>query len=210
MSRITALKSGKRTDKKVNMYLDGKFIASLDKEVAVREKLAIGQEVSSARIADLVKDSDLVRCLDAAYSFLSYRPRSEAEVKERLLRRGFEISQIEIVLKKLKEQKFLDDTAFAQFWKDNREAFRPRSRRLTGLELRKKGVAGEIIDGVIEQIDDVESAYQAALMKAKRLPKQDYEVFYRRLGDYLRRRGFDYAVINQTVKRLWQESAVRD
>jgi regulatory protein len=51
----------------------------------------------------------------------------------------------------------------------------------------------------------MESAYQAALSKAQHLPKQEYEVFRRRLGDYLKRRGFGYAVINQTVKRIWQE-----
>ena len=66
-------------------------------------------------------------------------------MNDRLHRHGFEDSQIEIVINKLKEQKFLDDTAFAQFWKENRETFRPRSQRLTRLELRKKGVADEII-----------------------------------------------------------------
>jgi regulatory protein len=126
-------------------------------------------------------------------------------VNERLHRRGFEDSQIEIVINKLKEQKFLDDTAFAQFWKENRETFRPRSQRLTRLELRKKGVADEIIKEVTGDSNDMDSAYHAALSKAQHLPKQDYEVFRRRLGDYLRRRGFGYTVINQTVKKMWQE-----
>jgi regulatory protein len=126
-------------------------------------------------------------------------------MKDRLHRRGFEDSKIEIVINKLKEQNLLDDTAFAQFWKENRQMFRPRSQRLTRMELRKKGVADEIIDEVTEKLDDMESAYQAALSKAHHLPKQEYEVFRRRLGDYLKRRGFGYAVINQTVKRIWQE-----
>jgi SOS response regulatory protein OraA/RecX len=30
-------------------------------------------------------------------------------------------------------------------------------------------------------------------------------VFRRRLGEYLRRRGFDYEVINRTVEKMWQE-----
>ena len=126
-------------------------------------------------------------------------------MKERLHRRGFDDSKIEIVINKLKEQNLLDDTAFAQFWKENREMFRPRSQRLTRLELRKKGVADEIIKEVTAESDDMQSAYQAALSKAQRLPKQEYEVFRRRLGDYLKRRGFGYAVISQTVKRIWQE-----
>jgi regulatory protein len=126
-------------------------------------------------------------------------------MKGRLHQRGFEDSQIEIVINKLKEQNFLDDTVFAQFWKENREMFRPRSQRLTRLELRKKGVADEIIDEVTDESNDIDSAYHAALSKAQHLPNQDYEVFRRRLGDYLKRRGFGYMVINQTVKRIWQE-----
>ena len=206
MSRITALKTSKRTEKQVNMFLDGKFAIKVDTEVAVKKGLKIGQELSDEQIKDLAEDVSLASCLNTAYRFLSYRPRSEAEMKDRLYRRGFADSQIEIVINKLKEQKLLDDTAFAQFWKENRDAFRPRSQRLTRMELKKKGVADEIIKAVTDDLNDMDSAYQAALKKAQRLSGADYEVFRRRLGDYLQRRGFSYAVINQTVKRLWLET----
>jgi regulatory protein len=207
MSKITALKTSKRTDKQLSMFLDGKFTVSLDIEVAAKEGLKVGQELSTDQIEILVKNLSLTRCLNAAYRYLAYRPRSETEMKERLHRLGYEDSQIEIVLNKLKEQNLLNDTAFAQFWKENREAFRPRSQRLTRLELKKKGVADAIIDEVTDKSDDLDSAYRAALNKAQRLPHQDYEVFRRRLGDYLKRRGFDYSVINQTIKKIWQELA---
>ena len=205
MSKITALKTNKRTDKQVGMFLDGKFVISLDTEVAAKEGLKIGQDLSDDQIKILMKNIGFTRCLNTAYRYLSYRPRSEAEMKGHLHQRGFADSQIEIVINKLKEQNLLDDTAFAQFWKENREMFRPRSQRLTRLELRKKGVADEIIDEVTDDSNDMDSAYRAALSKAQRLPKQEYEVFRRRLGDYLKRRGFGYTVINRTVKRIWQE-----
>ena len=205
MSKITALKTNKRRDKQVNMYLDGKFTVSLDTEVAVKEGLEIGQELSDDHLKYLMGNIGLTRCLNAAYRFLSYRPRSEVEMKDRLHRRGFEDSKIEIVINKLKEQNLLDDTAFARFWKENRDTFRPRSKRLTGLELKKKGVADEIIKEVTDDSNDMQSAYQAALRKSQHLANQDYEVFRRRLGDYLQQRGFGYTVINQTVKILWQE-----
>ena len=205
MGKITALKTNKRTDKQVNLYLDGKFAVKLDTELAVKKGLKVGEEITDGRIKELTEDVGLARGLNLAYRFLSYRPRSEAEMKDRLHRRGFEDSNIEIIINKLKEQNLLDDTAFAQFWKENRDTFRPRSQRLTRLELKKKGVADEIIKEVTDDSDDMQSAYQAALHKAQHLPNQDYEVFRRRLGDYLKRRGFGYTVISQTVKRLWQE-----
>jgi regulatory protein len=109
------------------------------------------------------------------------------------------------VIAKLKEQGLVSDIAFAQFWKDNRESFSPRSQWLTRLELRRKGVTTDIIDQVVDEVDDADNAYRAALSKARGLPLSDYQGFRRRLGDYLKRRGFGYEVINYTVERIWQE-----
>jgi regulatory protein len=205
MSKITALKANKHSGKQLNMFLDGKFAIRVDTELAVKEGLKIGQELTDEQIKDLTEDVSLVRGLNIAYRFLSYRPRSEAEMKDRLHRRGFEDSKIEIIINKLKEQNLLDDIAFARFWKENRDTFRHCSQRLTRLELKKKGVADEIIKEVTDDLNDIDSAYQAALPKARRLSGEDYEVFRRRLGDYLKRRGFGYTVTKQTVKRIWQE-----
>jgi len=145
------------------------------------------------------------RCLNAALRYLDYRPRSEAELRERLKRRGFDDGNVEAVLTRLREQGLVDDLAFAQFWKDNRQSFRPRSRALTAFELRQKGVAKAVIDHVVADVDDEDSAYRAALGRAHRLPLSDYQDFRQQLGEYLRRRGFGYRVITHTVQRLWQE-----
>ena len=145
------------------------------------------------------------RCLDAAFRYLDYRPRSEAELRGRLKRRGFDDEHVEAALARLREQGLVDDLAFAEFWKGNRESFRPRSRRLTALELRQKGVANDVINRVVADIDDEDSAYRAAQNRAHRLPDADYREFRHRLGEYLKRRGFGYRVIIRTVERLWQE-----
>ena len=207
MGKITALKVNKRTDKKINMYLDGKFAISIDAEVSVKEGLKIGQELSIDKIEDLMKNIALARCFNTAYRYLSYRPRSEMEIKERLRRRGFEGTLIEIVINKLKENNLLNDTAFAQFWKENRNTFRPTSKNLTRMELRNKGVADAIIDEITEQTDDLETAYHAALSKAKSISHLEYNIFYRRMSYHLKRRGFSYSIIVQTIKKVWQELA---
>jgi regulatory protein len=205
MGKITALRIRKGSGQRVNVFLDGKFVLSLEAEVVVKEGLKPGQELSASEIEALASSDQFHRCLDSAAHYLNYRPRSERELMERMQRRGFNGDTVKAVLVKLKEQGAVDDLAFAQFWKDNRESFRPRSQWLTKLELRRKGVANDIIDRVVEAVDDNDSAYRAALSKARSLPLSDREVFYHRLGDYLKRRGFNYGVINLTVKRVWQE-----
>jgi len=207
MSKITAIRFRQDRGKRVNVFLDGRFAFSLSAEVAVKQGLQVGQELSTSHIEALARSDNFHRCLAAAARYLSYRPRSEFELRERLYRRGFDGDSVEAALAKLKEQGLVDDTAFAQFWKDNRESFSPRSRWLTKLELRQKGVAQEVIDRVADVIDDDDSAYRAAVNKARSLPKSDYQGFRYRLGEYLKRRGFSYGVISHTVERVWQEGS---
>jgi len=203
--RITAIRVGKGRGKRVNVFLDGKFTFSLEAEVAVREGLQVDQELSASQIEALTRSDHFHRCLNAAVHYLSYRPRSESEIRGRLQRRGFDGDSVEAVIARLKEQGLVDDMAFAQFWKDNRQSFSPHSQWLTRLELRQKGVGDDIIDQVVDAVDDADSAYRAALRRARSLPHSDYQSFRRRLGEYLKRRGFGYEVINQTIGRMWQE-----
>ncbi len=205
MKKVTAIREGRRQGKRVNVFLDGRFAFSLEAEVAIKEGLQVGQELSQSQIEALARSDHFHRCLNAAIHYLSYRPRSEAELRERLHRRGFDGDNVEAALAKLRERGLVDDLTFAQFWKDNRESFSPRSRWLTKLELRQKGVADDIIDQVVADVDDEDSAYQAALSKARSLPQSDYQGFRRRLGEYLKRRGFGYGMINHTIERIWQE-----
>jgi len=209
MSKVTAIRIGKGRGQRVNVFLDDRFAFSLEAEVVLREGLQVGQELSAEQAEALARSDHLHRCLDAALHYLSYRPRSEFEVRERLRRRRFDGDSIEAVIAKLKEQGLVNDMDFVQFWKENRGSFSPRSQWLTKLELKQKGVAGDIIDQVVNTIDDDDSAYRAALSKARNLPKSDYQEFRRRLGEYLKRRGFSYGVINHTIERLWQEWGIR-
>ena len=153
----------------------------------------------------MVDSSSLQDCLDAVYRYLSYRPRSEAEIRQWLHRRGFANEVAEKAIAKLREQNLSDDFAFAQFWKDNRLSFRPKSKRLINKELRDKKVAAEIVEQVTKDIDDEEIAYKLGSSRMHVLAQLDYPDFYRRLSSYLAYRGFNYEVIKCTAALLWQE-----
>jgi len=208
MNKITAMRFGKGRRKRVNVHLDGRYAFSLAAEVAVDKRLRVGQELSAEDVAALTGADRFQCCLSSALRFLSYRPRSESEVRQRLGRHGFDGGSVDGVISRLKEQGLVDDAAFARFWKDNRQSFSPRSRRLTGLELKRKGVADDIIAQVAGDIDDGDSAYRAALGKARSLPTADYDSFRQRLAGYLKRRGFSYGVINQAVEQVWREQGI--
>ncbi len=153
----------------------------------------------------MVESNSLQDSLDAAYRYLSYRPRSEGEIRHSLRRRGFAGEVIEKAIARLRELDLSDDLAFAQFWKDNRLTFRPKSKRLIVKELREKKVPAEIIDQVTSDIDDEAVAYRLGYNRMQALNASDYREFYRRLSNYLAYRGFDYATVKRTAAVLWQE-----
>jgi regulatory protein len=204
MKKVTAIRRGQRS-KRVNIFLDDRFAFSLEAEVALKEGLKTEQALSEDEIEALVKADQFQRCLNAAFNYLDYRPRSQAELTERLHRRGFDSDSVDAVLARLKTQGLVDDLAFARFWQENRRSFRPRSHWLTRRELRQKGVSPDIIDRVVTGLDDEDSAYRAASAKARRLATADYDSFRRKLGQFLQRRGFGYGLIKTTVEKVWQE-----
>ena len=185
-SKITAIKTNRNAKiRRSSIFLDGVPAFSLDNEVISQEALKVGQELSPAEVNLLTRASNFQRCLNAALRFLSYRPRSEAETRARLQRRGFETEEIEKAITQLQKTELLNDTDFAEFWAENRRSFRPRSQAMLRVELRRKGVNSEVINEVVKENDDKDSAYRAALKKARTLPSADYQIFRRRLSGYL-------------------------
>jgi regulatory protein len=205
-SQITDLKFGKNPKiQRASVYLNGEFAFSLDNEVVARQKLKIGRQLSPDEIKKLVEADHYQLCLNSAFQFLSYRPRSEAETSERLVQKGYQEREIEKVMLHLRRLNLINDTAFAEFWKENRNSFKPRSQRAVSLELRQKGVEAEVIQQVVGDIDDSENAYRVATARVRNIKTNDFQVFRQKLGGYLQRRGFNYGVINSTVNRVWEE-----
>ena len=140
----------------------------------------------------------------AALRFLSYRPRSEAEVRNRL-RRRFPEPLVDEVVELLKEESLVDDARFAGLWAESRESHKPRSAWAVKRELIAKGVDSSLAQEAVQDIDDTESAYRAATKQAHKHVEADFLTFRRRLWAYLQRRGFSASVSRQTTQRLWEE-----
>ena len=209
MSVITKLTTAKSRDRKINIYLDGKYAFSLPANVVAQAGLRKEQELSSNQVEELTATGKYRRCYNAALSYLSYKPRSEYEVRQRLLQRRFDSHDIEKAVDSLKNQGLIDDDTFARLWTENRQDCSPRSRWLTGMELKRKGIDDDIIRQAVSDVDDEENAYLAAVNKVRKASPNDYQTFRRKLGDFLKRRGFRYDVIQQTVDKLWSNRGER-
>ena len=150
------------------------------------------------------EDKLLEKAASQALRFLSYRARSESEVRRRLQAK-FPQPVIDSVVQRLKELGLLDDASFAREWTRSRVSHRPRSAFTIRRELVGKGIDRDTAQAAVEPLDDEDSAYRAGQRAASSIADADYTTFRRRLQGYLYRRGFSGAVIRKTADRLWEE-----
>ncbi len=149
------------------------------------------------------------RARNAALRLLALRPRTAAEMRERL-RRRFSDTAAEQTVSKLQAEGLLNDKDFARQWRESRERRKPRSPGMIAQELKQRGVAAEIISQALEGFDSYAAAYRSAIRYASRQSSSDRAAFGRRVGSYLERRGFNPGVIRRTVEQLQGELGVSD
>ena len=151
-------------------------------------------------------DQSFQKAQEAALRLLSYRPRSEAELRTRLNSR-FPPSAVDEVIRSLKQRSLVNDQEFAMLWTQSRDRQRPRSAAAIRRELVAKGVAADTAASAAGTVDDEESAIRAGARFARRLKDADFAAFHRRLGGHLQRRGYSSGVTRRTVSKLWEEKA---
>jgi regulatory protein len=205
---ITALTFQKRNKDRVNVYLDGAFGFGLAAVEAVH--LRVGQRLSAEEIVELQMKDEIERSYERALNFLSYRPRSAAEVRRNLRRKDVEDQVIEVVIGRLTRAGLLDDREFARYWVDNRARFNPRGLRGLRYELRQKGVSYSIIDDVLSDYDVQAAARKTVEAGARRLSQETPEGFRRKLKGYMARRGFSYAIIKPLIEERLEEREARE
>ena len=212
MRKITAIEAQKNHPNRVNIHLDGEFAFGLARITAAW--LKVGQELGDEKIAKLQAEDARERAYQQAMLYLSYRARSESEIRQNLRKHEIPDEVIEDTLERLRQDRLADDNQFARAWVENRNTFRPRSRRALATELRRKGLDEETVHSAVAGVDEEALAYDAAqrwtsrrkgagLSKSKAL---DWNEFRKKLSEFLARRGFPYPVIATTVTKVWNEA----
>ena len=206
--RITAIESQAHDPERVNVFLDGAFGFGLGAMLSVDEGLRIGDEVTAERALELRAKDEVGKATTAALALLARRPRSRREVADRLKQKGYGAGAIEAALEKLAGWRYVDDAQFARFWVENREAHKPRGKRLLEQELRFKGVDRELVRETIAaaELDEAAAATELARAKLRSYAGLDPAVARRRLGSFLARRGYGFDVVKPVLDQVLGEA----
>ena len=204
MPVITAITTQKKKNDRVNIFLDGEYAFSL--ALITASQLRSGQTVSEEEIGRLRIEDEYERARDAAMRLVVQRPRSMREVRQRLAKREFAAGTIDRVITRLEELALLDDLVFARYWIEQRETFKPRGPIALRQELMQKGVARDIIDEALVDVDVERAARKAGQSRVGRWMGLPEEQFRQKMAGYLQRRGFGYEIINKITDEMWQSA----
>lgn len=201
MPTVTRLEAQARRPGRVNVYLDGALAFSLALEVAAA--LRPGQSLEPADIERLAEEDAYRRALDRSLGYLGHRPRSRRELERYLADKAVPPEVAGRVLGRLAELGLADDAQFAAWWVDNRARHRPRGGQALRQELAARGVDRATQNEAVTGLDEDALALDVALAQARRYRGLSRELFQRRLGALLARRGFAYPAVRAAVAAAW-------
>ncbi|MEK6371331.1 MAG: regulatory protein RecX [Acidobacteriota bacterium] len=162
---------------------------------------------------------DLERCYTAAMRILNHRFNSESELRRKLAGKKFEHEEIAATIARLRDEKWLDDTRFADAFVRTRVRKRIGRLRIRR-ELSAAGVDHEVAADALRRNVDAEGEREAATATARKraliLARRDGEEYVasaegrNKLSAYLLKQGYDGALIRDVVREVIKEIAVAD
>ncbi|MFI6100454.1 regulatory protein RecX [Lentzea sp. NPDC051213] len=165
--------------------------------------------------ADPVEEQRKAR--DICYALLTARPRSRHELHEALLRKGISAAAADIVLGKFDRAGLIDDAQFAEMWVRSRHTYNGLGRRALAMELRRKGVADEVVAEAVAAVDgdaEEERARELVRKRLRALSGVDETTKIRRLVGALARKGYAeglaYRVVRDELRAAGNEASALD
>ena len=133
--KITKISQQVKRADRFSVYVDEKYSFSVGENELIKLGLHSGKEISEAELANYKGESDLGKWFDRTLNLLSFRLRSEWELRDYLKRKKADPEIIEQILNKLSINGYVNDEQFARRWVENRRLLKPTSRRKLVMEL---------------------------------------------------------------------------
>ena len=202
MFEITSITPQQKDKARCNIEIDGKFYCGMKLDTALANGLRAGMSVDTDFLSHLQLESEKMTALDKALRHISVSMKTEKEIRTFLKKKGY-LEEVEnYVIDKMKDYGYIDDETYAASYAAG--ASKRKGSRLIQLELKHKGVDGQIIESVLSSLtDETESAKKCLekYMHGKPFDQATLRKAYRNLIS----KGFDYDTCKQAIESLKDE-----
>ena len=204
--KITRIEINKKNISKREIYLNNVFFLQVEDFIISDLDLYVGKILTEIDINTIKQKEMLSKARNDSIRFLSYRPRSQWEIENKLKNKKYNTNIINKTIDWLKDKKLIDDKVFSQMWIKDRVHKKPMGRLRLQKELYNKGIDREIIENIIndffeQEIDELELAYQMIQKKKNSLTLKNIQLEPKKIVSLLKTRGFSYHI----VQRIYSE-----
>jgi len=198
MATITRLEAQKKNKNRVNVYIDGQFSCGIGLDDIVRNRLAVGTDLTEAELGNLQKSSDENKYFTKTLEYILKSPKTELQIKQYLYKNQLEPDAVNRIIAKLKTLNYINDAEYARNFTETKSG--KLGSRAIAAKLHGKGIKREILEEFTSEIDP-ESQLELALslagkyMRNKTHDAKNLAKLYR----YLLGKGFENSIV-QSVK----------
>jgi regulatory protein len=201
---ISKIEKQKKDKKRYNIYLEGEFFCGLYEDTLLKYGLAAGDGLSEGELNDIRDFDEYMYAKKAAMDYLSYRIRTNAEIRRKLRSKKISERTIEKVVEHLLDLGLLNDEEFARQLVTEKIKRKPVGRKLLKQKLFEKGVpaaTGEkVMESVFSEVNEKDLALRNFTKYYKKVKDKEITERKRKVFEYLARKGFDFDIVNEVIR----------
>jgi regulatory protein len=207
---ITKIEQQLKNTERYNLYIDGEFLLGVYDETLLKFQLRKGDEITAEKLAEIRDYDEFNYGKNVAYKFLSYKPRSIKEVKNKLTYKKISKASVEKIIEHLKKYDFVNDEVYAKMYLNEKIAKKGMGKSMIQFKMIDKGIDKEMISKVIDenypedkQVESGRKLLEKYLKKKSKI--EDKLELKKKCYQYLFSRGYSYPVISKILDISEQE-----
>lgn len=205
MNKITKIEIGKRNKERVNIYINEEYTFSISLELVYKESLKVNDNVDIEKLRVLVSEDNYIKCKNSAIKIIERSYKTEKEMKDKLLLKGYDENTIERSLTFLREYNLLNDENYTKMY--IKDKVKNEGKRKIKYSLAKKGIDSNLIEEQLSKIlceDLKEVALELAFKKYNVLKKRESDKYKlsQKLYRFLITKGYDYDLVSEVIKEV--------
>jgi len=206
---ISKIEPQKKSKNRFSIFSDNEFKIGVSAETLLKFELQVDKIITPDLLQQIQSNEDYTSLKDSAFRFLSRRPHSIKELKDKLFNKCKNIQSIERIIREFQEKNYLNDESFTESFVTDEIRLKNSGPLLIKNKLLNKGVRGEIIDFQInEAYNESTQLKNCKLLAEKKMRtiKNNLSVSDRKskLVNYLKQKGYHWEITKIVIEPFFR------
>ncbi|NLM35584.1 MAG: recombination regulator RecX [Clostridiales bacterium] len=202
---ITKVEVQKNNKNRVNVYVDDEYVFSCDAELVYKYDLKKQKSIQLEELKEIIADDNYIKAKNMALRYIERAYKTEKEMKDKLINKGYDEATIKRVISFLKEYNFIDDRKYADMYIKAKQ--KNSGKNKIKYDLLKRGINQSIVDSVTESLTsecEEDSARVLAEKKYKAIIKRevDRRKIYEKLLRFLVSKGYTWELSKSVIEKV--------